>query len=327
MALEFVPLTKLRPREKEIATRQKTGKRFHAVCAARHHSLKQSTNIDENRSMKKNEEAALNLESPELSSDERAFLNEIPSNGNSETHHSVYRALGWDDLRFWKARDGLVQRGLIKTAPGKLGVAYQRIQVSPLDELSQVDEEIDEAEVQEIIKAPSPSNQLHDYFSSAIEKWALENHFANYFIEVASKLERNVVRFESRPDLVLASLETFQFLPNKYIEVLSYMVRGMHDWSLEAVFETASFARFSNRSFLALQKDIRTGPPAGLEARIEEECRRLGVGLIIFEDPGDYATFQFKVAPQKTFFDPRETDRLLESFSSENRAKLLRWIR
>jgi hypothetical protein len=242
------------------------------------------------------------------------------------------QALGWDDLRFWKARDSLVEKGFIMTAQGKGGNFYRRVSFEPQDVTEETQAGIRPTvlspRAQTVAAQPAMSAQpapIHGHFACAIEKWILESRYSNYFIEALAPSNRQSLG--KRPDVVFVSIETFQYVPNKHLELFSFEVKRTDQWTLEAVFQAAGHARFSNRAYLALQKDLRMGPPAGLEARIEEECRRLNVGLILFEEPGDYSTFHFKLHPAPHSCSPREMDLMLEDLSAENRGKLVRWLR
>jgi hypothetical protein len=311
--------------------------------------------------MKKNDETIIGgFEQPDLGPDERALFGKLPTNGSAESHHALRQSLGWDDLRFWKARDSLIEKGYITSAQGKGGNFYRRIPEPVAEAMEEEVEEVIETKMPSLHTPSMHTPQMHstsmsahttsgvhlkkepllstsigldlsisDLFISGLEKWALENQFSNYFIEAlkGNDSPNDLARYGKRPDVMMVSVETFQFVPNKHMEIFSYCVRKSGEWSLDATYEAAGHLRFSNRSYLALQKDLRTGAPAGLQARIEEECRRLGVGLIVCEDPSDYSTFQIRLSPLSIPFNPREVERRMETLSEESRAKLIRWLR
>jgi hypothetical protein len=176
-------------------------------------------------------------------------------------------------------------------------------------------------------KRPS-RRDLYPPFEKEIDKWARDLSFSNYFIQnIASQGARKTGGTWTRPDLVMVSVETFQFVPNKYLEVITFEVKPAWSWNIAAVFETAAHSRFASQSYLALHKSSEHPVDEELSTRMEEECKRFGVGMIVFEDPADYDTYEVIVDSSRKHPDPREVEKFMEQVSPINRAKLSRWLR
>lgn len=172
-------------------------------------------------------------------------------------------------------------------------------------------------------------SDLYPPFSEALKKWAKDSQFSNYFIEdVSSQGSRRTGGIWTRPDLVLVNVETYQYIPNKFLEVITFEVKPKTGWRIESVFEAAAHSRFASRSYLCIHLDKTEPPQKELRERIEEECERFGVGLIVFEDPKEYDTYEFPVEPEITSYDPREVEKFIETqVSPSNKTQLSRWLR
>lgn len=255
-----------------------------------------------------------------LTPDQKLLFDKVPENGDPVGNKNLRQQLEWDDLKYWSVRDSLVELEFLSTGQGRGGSVYRLVHIV-------------ENQQEEIDSSPHESYEyekdLYKPFTEAMDKWAKELQFANYFIEdTSSQGSRRTGGVWTRPDAVIINVETYQYVPNKYLEVITFEVKPSWGWEISAVFETAAHSRFASRSYLALHKDSsRNQVSADLEARIEEECKRFGVGLIVFTNPANYDTYEFNVEPSRKVYDPREVEKFMEQISTANRTKLSRWLR
>mgnify|MGYP007066884939 FL=1 len=61
----------------------------------------------------------------DLSADEQAMYEVIPKNGSTIGNYKARQHLGWDEERYWSARDSLVDRGLIARGVGRGGTLFR----------------------------------------------------------------------------------------------------------------------------------------------------------------------------------------------------------
>jgi hypothetical protein len=259
--------------------------------------------------------------SESLSEDEKRLFELIPLNGDPIGNKAVRTKLAWDDEKYWKIRNDLVVKGIISTGMGRGGSVYRLIDVS-----------LPPAELTPILEGEGDyalEKSLYDPVSDSLNKWAKELQFSDYFIEnISSQGSRRTGGVWTRPDLVLVNVSTYQFVPNKFLEVITFEIKPSGQWSIESVFEAAAHSRFASESYLCLHRNIDNPPSPEIETRIAEECKRFGVGLIIFENPKDYDSYEFQIEPDRTPYDPREIEKFIETqISAENKNKLSRWLR
>ncbi len=257
-----------------------------------------------------------------LGDEEAVLFGKIPGDGDSIGNKALRQSLGWDEEKYWKVRDGLITKGFISTGMGRGGSVYRLMHIVQSATPSP-------AQPQPARPEYSLERDLYQPFADALVKWAKEVPFTNYFIEdISAQGSRRTGGVWTRPDLVLVNVETYQYVPNKFLDVITFEVKPDDAWEIEAVFEAAAHSRFASRSYLAIHRNPAAPPSQDLEDRIEEECKRFGVGLIVFENPADYDTYDFIVEPLRKTYDPREVEKFIETqISSTNKTCLSRWLR
>lgn len=257
-----------------------------------------------------------------LSDDEISLFKNVPENGESIGNKSLRQLLTWEEEKYWTIRDGLVLKGFISTGMGRGGSVFRLLEVTVPDKNISVIPNTDTTEY-------LAERDLYSPVSDALNKWAKELQFTSYFIEdVSSQGSRRTGGVWTRPDLVLVNVGSYQYVPNKFLEVVTFEVKPDDGWKIEAVFEAAAHSRFASQSYLCIHHSKDNAPSQEMEDRISEECKRFGVGLIVFEDPKNYDTYDFRVEPVRKSYDPREVERFIETqISTENKTKLSRWLR
>jgi len=108
--------------------------------------------------------------------------------------------------------------------------------------------------------------------------------------------------------------------------VITFELKPSLDSALEGVFEALAHSAFAHRSYLAV--DVRSYKDSIIEdERIIQECSRLGIGYITFEDPGNYETFDIVTPAKLNEPDPYEVDTFIKTqISSVNQDELREWL-
>jgi hypothetical protein len=92
------------------------------------------------------------------------------------------------------------------------------------------------------------------------------------------------------------------------------------------VFEALAHSAFAHRSFLAVNipehEDMEELP----DDRIVQECKRLGLGYMIFFDPADYDTFDIVESARLNEPDPYEVDNFVNTQISASGQEELRGV-
>ena len=83
---------------------------------------------------------------------------------------------------------------------------------------------------------------------------------------------------------------------------------------------------YANKSYLAIHTP--TELPATDQERLERECSRFGIGLMTFDDPTNWETYEVLIEPAFQTPDPELTDAFISiQLADENKDKLHAWIR
>jgi len=99
------------------------------------------------------------------------------------------------------------------------------------------------------------------------------------------------------------------------------------DTALDGVFEAAAHSAFAHRSYLAFpdSDDYDASP---LYDRIQDECERFGLGLILFKDAANWDTYDFRVSAVLHQPEPQMVNDFIKNQISErNREEIQRWFR
>jgi len=185
------------------------------------------------------------------------------------------------DDEYWAIRNALIDDGKIACGRGRGGSIYL---VPPNTDL--------EADANCDNRGKAERKLYPDILKIIEGPWALsrnhveENSFAciTAYAKVPGKW-RN-------PDLSMVSIVGYDFIPGKTMELTTFEVKPNGGFSVEGIFETASHLVFGHRSFLMIQDKDKQRDADPNFARLLTLLPRFGVGLVLFEDPGNYATYE-----------------------------------
>lgn len=91
------------------------------------------------------------------------------------------------------------------------------------------------------------------------------------------------------------------------MDVITFEIKPEDNFGIESVFETASQSVFAHKSYLCIH--LPKGNPETEEFdKIQRQCENFGVGLIIFENPDDYDTYETIIEPKRKDPDPYEVN-------------------
>lgn len=245
------------------------------------------------------------------------FLREVPSDGSAIGNKRLRHKLGWELDKYWQVRDELIGAGVLRLGRGRGGAVSRTTPVEPSP--TSVSEE----------KSPQRETkrerELYPSFRKGLEKWATDEGWTNHLIEqTAHQGRRNTGGNWTRPDFVVLGVKKYEYTPGIVRDVETFEVKP--DLSgIEAVFETAAHSRFATKSYLAIH-----AIPEDLDeerlGRIESECQRFGLGLILFDDPADPETWKYRVEATRNEPDPEFLERFLNE-QVEDREKFRKWLR
>lgn len=244
------------------------------------------------------------------------------ADGGHSGNISLQRALGWDDGLYWPVRDRLVDLGMLTRQRGK-GGAVVLVEVGSPEQPSLV--------------APTDSQvapeerDLYDPVAGVLRgDWARDNRFKQQLVEVtASQGRRNTGGTWTRPDIVVAAIRLFQFLPGKFFDLISFEIKPSWSINVTAVYEALAHRRSATQSYVWFHcpADQQENQKENLD-RITEEAKRHGVGMIVATTPVDYATWDVRVEAMRIEPDPEFLNEFIGlQLSDGAKVDLAAWVR
>ena len=195
---------------------------------------------------------------------------------------------------YWQVRNSLIEDGKLERGRGKGGAVslVERRQTTAATRGKRFRRE----------------SHIYEPFHNTIQKdWVQEHGIVDYASEIsAHKGSKDTGGKWTRPDVTLVSVGKYELIPGKTIEITTFEIKPVNKLGIEGVYETASHSAYANKSYLAIH--LPTSPDReGLQDvldRLEKECVRFGIGLILFEDPSSWQTFEVVVEAQHKTPEP-----------------------
>jgi len=245
--------------------------------------------------------------------DSEHFLKNLNKDGSAIGNKALRDKLKWDEDKYWKIREELLQAGLIKKATGKGGAVVK----------IEIDSKIQEEEIK-IRPNEQYKNEKSLYmpFKDTIEsKFTKDMSIKNFICQdISSQGRKATGGLWTRPDIILISINSYSYYPGKVMDLFSFEIKHYDNISVAGVYETASHSRFATKSYFSLYL------PFGWEKlkdseRIKNECERFGIGLLYFTRPDDYETFEILVEPSRREPDPADIDEFIRVQMGDNEKK------
>ena len=222
-----------------------------------------------------------------------------------------------NDDEYWATRNTLIANGVLSKGRGKGGSVYRREIVLPQNKK------------EAIKKVRLAEKDLYAPFMKVVrEFWTKDNDIDDYIIEdTSSQGKKKTGGRWTRPDVTLISIKNYQFVYGKIMDVLTFEIKPQDNYGVESVFETASQSVFANKSFLCIH--LPAGKPETEDFdRIVRQCEQFGVGLIVFEKPEDWETYETVVDPKRKEPDPYEVNSFIkQQMKEESKESLSRKIK
>lgn len=256
-----------------------------------------------------------------MSPDAKLILDKLPTDGSPVGNTRLMRELKWQSDRYWKARDELVDEKLAIRGMGRGGSVSLAKPTAP-------------TQVTPPPAPKSPDKQESDLYEPAAtvlrSEWAKDFAIEEYFVQVTAKQGRRETGGTwTRPDIILVSVTTYQFLLGKFVDVVTFELKDKDNFNITAIYEALAHRRAGTRAYVLarLPPSIRKDLDEAIED-ISEEAKRHGVGLIIAGDIERYDTWDFVVQGERREPDPAELDDFIErQVSEDNKKRLRKWLK
>jgi len=224
------------------------------------------------------------------------------------------------DTEFWTTRDALIEEGELEKLRGGPGGSTRR----PKRDKAQ--------------KAQGKEKDLYPGIEIYLcLLWAEENGYVAKEREEQKKYLVQVIKGQgrggeggrwTRPDLVFIAVRQYEYVPDKTLELVSFEVKRKNEYSIDGCFQTAAHSKFAHRSYLVIQYGKEEDLDTNAFVRLEQECQRFQVGLIVFTDENKPDTFKTLVECERKSPDPAEVDRFIASqlVNAVNKEQIKKWF-
>jgi hypothetical protein len=259
-----------------------------------------------------------------MTEDEQQLYNQVPEDGSTVTNPELQRRLGWDRDKYWNIRNILVDRGELSVARGRGGLVYRVIQPeAPVDQQGTPPTAIAPPQIRE--------EDLYQPISAVLnQEWAREKRLERWIVHTTARQGRRDTGGRwSRPDLVLATQSTYPYVPGRHLDVITFEVKPSDSIDVTAVYEALAHRRAATKAYVVLHvPDADADRLNDTLTEVYSEAKRHGLGVITFNQPGDFSGWEEMVEPTRQEPDPRRlNDFLATQFEAAQLETLLRWFR
>ena len=259
------------------------------------------------------------LTDAEVAAFKEQLLASMPSQGLIG-NGSLRRKLGWDDERYWYIRNLLVQSGLLRTGRGK-GGSVQRV-----------------VPIAAPIETPEPSasarlveTDLYDPIIATLRSHWIPDHQIQDFVihQTAHQGRRDTGGKWTRPDITLASSNTYTYVPGRPVELRTFEVKTHDGLDVTAVYEALAHRRSAHYAHVLVH--VPDSERVALEPVLERligDAQEHGIGFVTIADPRNYETWDIEVDSRRGNPNPADLDAFIRTQTSDEfKEKILGWCR
>lgn len=258
----------------------------------------------------------------EVEADKNQLVEALPRNGRGLGKANLLGKLGWTEARYEAAKQAAMRSGELRPGRGR-GEVLRRATPDELDAQQQA-----LVEVAKDVRLRQRELELYPEFETALRHWIVGKYDtgSTKVVKTAHQGRPDTGGTWTRPDFMVLAVKSYIFTPGKTLEIETFEVKTAA-CGIEAVFETAAHSRSATRSYLAIHREDHLPTSDTLE-RIESECERFGLGLILFDDPADFARWVTRVKAVRREPDPEYVDASLSALLGEqDKQDLQKWIK
>jgi hypothetical protein len=264
-----------------------------------------------------------------LEKQDQELLQHVPEDGTPIGNTALMRTLKWTPPEYWVVRNRLVERGVLEPGRGKGGSVHRTLGATvgtPAAAAGVLEESvaapIDEWEQEKSLYAP---------MAKVIgESWVAAAGFDNHIIQITAQQGSRLTGGKwSRPDVAIATLSTYPYVPGRHFDVITFEIKTSDGLDVTSVYEALAHLRSATRSYVLAH--VPTERAKQLEGHIDDICaeaKKHGVGVVIAGKPDDYDTWEEVVDAVRADPDPRRlNDFLAKQFTKDQLEQLAKWFK
>ncbi|MDJ0405132.1 hypothetical protein QNA23_16685 [Rhodococcus erythropolis] len=263
----------------------------------------------------------------QLNNDEYSLYQALPLDGSTQGNIYTRRLLGWGTPRYLRARTELIRKKAVVVGPGG-GGSLRRAH----DGQASLDPGDSPIETVGGVSIPSRVREIHLYgplVETLSNFWSHDTRSNSIVVEDTSSQGRRVTGGRwTRPDIVSVNLKKYDYLPGKYIEIVSFEVKPADQINVTAVYEALAHRRSVTHAYVLLHiPQVRRDSLADDLESVRLVAAEHGVGVITFGDQGDYSTWSTVEPAVRVDTTPERLNDFIETqLSSESKQKIARSV-
>ncbi len=259
-----------------------------------------------------------------MTEEEQQLFDLVPADGSYVTNPGLRDQLRWEQDRYWTVRNSLIDQNLLSVARGRGGLVCRVLQQQPALAVAQ------QAAVPQV-PPPIREEDLYQPVAAVLNsEWAREKRLERWIVHTTARQGRRDTGGRwSRPDLVVVTQSVYPYVPGRHFDVITFEVKPTDALDVTAVYEALAHLRAATKAYVLLHvPDAEADRLADALSEIYSEAKKHGIGVIIFNQPGDFAGWEETVDPLRQEPDPRRlNDFLATQFEAGHLETLLRWFR
>lgn len=251
------------------------------------------------------------------------LLARVPADGRAIANSTLLNALGWAADEYWEIRNRLVDKGTIAVGRGRGGTVRL---VLPGAAGS-----ADEMPVQARAARSSESELYRPLTQVLAEQWVKDKRVESAIVQItALQGSRSTGGKWTRPDITVATLSTYPYVPGRHFDVVSFEVKPRDALDVTSVYEALAHLRAATKAYVLMhvEPDQLDNDRDDIMIEVAAEAKKHGVGLILFSNPADYETWDERIEPVRREPEPRRlNDFLATQFEAEQLERIVKWFR
>lgn len=268
----------------------------------------------------------------QIEAKQQELLQAVPEAG-SIGNKALREKLGdtWTEDLYWAIRSRLIERGRLETGKGR-GGSVRLVQPQQAEE--------EQPQSVEPLETQAGPPTTPDYTKEAVlyepisnvlrNNWSKEQGFDSYLVEVTAKQGSRATGGKwTRPDVTVVGYKTYPYLPGRFLEVISFEIKPTCTLDITAVYEALAHRRSATRAYVVghLPEADRSDMQNEIDA-ITEEAKKLGIGVIIADNPADFDTWENLLDADRVEPDPvRLNEFIARQTSTELKEQIVRWFK
>lgn len=265
-----------------------------------------------------------------LHGDHQAMFAALPADGATISNPNLQRRLDWDSDRYFRARDALVDMGLVARGRGRGGVVRRLAPETVAKERTVavvIDAGADALATAATVEAAIKNElALYEPMRRVIEQdWAKDHRREPLAVEITALQGRRATGgIWSRPDIVSVEVRTFAYVPGKYLEIATFEVKAANAINIQAVCEALAHRRAATHSYVLLH--VPADHTDSLEddvADVAEAARTHGIGVVTAADPANYDTWEEREEARRIEPDPERLNNFVATQLSDTARDLI----